>query len=72
MRIAEIRPVSPLGVSQFVSHSQGEKADGHYLQPLIEKTKQRGMKVTEVLADAAYSKGQLTIKRRNNLLNARK
>lgn len=33
----------------------GEKSDGKYLEELIEKSEKAGMKVEEVLADAAYS-----------------
>jgi len=33
----------------------GEKSDGKYLETLIEKSENAGMKVEEILADAAYS-----------------
>ena len=35
--------------------STGEKSDGKYLQELIEKRKQAGMKINTVIGDAAYS-----------------
>ncbi|MEK4228072.1 IS1182 family transposase [Solibacillus sp. FSL H8-0538] len=33
----------------------GEKSDGHYLQELVEKSKEAGMEIETVIGDAAYS-----------------
>ncbi|AWE07702.1 IS1182 family transposase [Lysinibacillus sp. 2017] len=33
----------------------GEKSDGHYLQELVEKSKEAGMEIEAVIGDAAYS-----------------
>lgn len=38
-----------------VEVTSGEKADGNYLQTLVNRTKEAGMEVKEVLADCAYS-----------------